>query len=528
MSTVPLFAFNFLLNALWQIPLLFCAAYLAARLARRNGLQSEHRIWVGALFAALLLPLFQLNLQSVAEFFLSLFTPATSSASASVHVYTSAAIATPSALFIPPSLIALTLIAYGATVLYFTTRLLWRLHKTSTLRRHAHAINPGEYPLLQHFLSDHPEPLDVLLSPSVSGPSIVGTLRPALLLPPGFLERTSATDLEAALAHEAAHLRRRDYAKNLLYEILTLPIAWHPLAWLTRTRIAESREILCDHLAAEFTYGPQAYARALLRLASQQSTCTPQPLHAIGIFDTQSLERRIMQLTQSQIRATLTRRLLTIAACTALAVTTGAFALGLHVDASTGSGSGAGMGIGSGAGAGAVAHDKSASSQPASVSPAAIAGNRISGENPKYPVKAKKAKIQGEVVLHAVISKEGHIESLHVVSGPAMLRNSALNAVRTWRYKPYVHNGHPVAVDTNINVIYQLGGGSFSKSETTAAIQQQLAEAQAQLAAARANLSNTKLDRAQLQKQMAQAQQQIQRAQETLKKQKTILTLNKH
>ena len=520
--------FNYLLNAFWQLPLVFCAAWLAVRLTRHNGPQWEHCIWVGALFTELLLPFGQLNLKLIAAYFLSLFAPAAPSAAASVSISTGpAAIAAP-AWQLSPFLITFVLAAYAALILYFTGRLVWRLLKTSTMRRNAHTIASEDYPVLHKFFSTRRAPLQLLVSQSVSSPAIVGFLHPALLLPPGFLDRTAATDLQAALAHEFAHLRRRDYAKNLFYEVLTLPITWHPVIWLTRARIAESREILCDHLAAHVTFGPHDYACALLRLASQQSIRKPQTIHAIGIFDTQSLERRIMKLTQSQIRNTSARRAVTLAACTILALATGAFALGLHVDAATGSGSGAGIGIGSGTGPGAFAHDKSASSQPASVSPAVIAGNRISGENPKYPVMAKKAKIQGEVVLHAVISKQGNIESLHVVSGPAMLRNSALDAVRTWRYKPYIHNGHPVTVDTTINVIYQLGGGSFGKSETTAAIQQQLAEAQAQLAEARANLSNTKLDRAQLQKQMAQAQQQIQKAQETLKKQKTILTINKH
>lgn len=515
MSSASLFLFNFLLNALWQIPLVFCAACLAARLTRRNGPQWEHRIWITALPLELLLPFGQLNFKPIAAWFLALFAPATPNAAhASVLVSTGPAIAAASAWNLPPLLILLVLATWAATILYFAARLLWRLQRTSTLRRNSHTIDASEYPILHNFLSAQPAPVQLLVSPSVSGPAIIGFLRPALLLPPHFLDQAEAPDIEAALAHEATHLRRRDYAKNLLYEILSLPIAWHPVVWLTRTRIAESREILCDHQAAHLTHGPQAYARALLRLASRQSARTPQPIHAIGIFDTQSLERRIMQLTQLPIRTTLTRRLLTLAACAALAFATGASALALHVDAASAPGHQSKN----------AKSDKTAGNS-ASVPAGVIAGNRISGENPKYPVMAKKAKIQGEVVLHAVISKHGNIESLHVVSGPAMLRNSALNAVRTWRYKPYIQNGHAVAVDTTINVIYHLDGGSPVNAWNTTAIQQQLTQAEAQLAAATAKLNNPQFNRAEVQKQMAEAQQKLQNALAALKKQGTTPSL---
>jgi TonB family protein len=73
-----------------------------------------------------------------------------------------------------------------------------------------------------------------------------------------------------------------------------------------------------------------------------------------------------------------------------------------------------------------------------------------------YPPIAKAAQVSGTVVLQATISKEGAIEDLRVVSGPAMLQQSALNAVRQWRYRPYLLNNTPVEVETTINVIFAL------------------------------------------------------------------------
>jgi protein TonB len=77
---------------------------------------------------------------------------------------------------------------------------------------------------------------------------------------------------------------------------------------------------------------------------------------------------------------------------------------------------------------------------------------------PQYPPIAKAAHMQGTVVLQATISKTGSIENLKVVSGPAMLQQAALDAVRTWRYRPYLLNNDPVEVETTVNVIFSLGG----------------------------------------------------------------------
>jgi TonB family protein len=76
---------------------------------------------------------------------------------------------------------------------------------------------------------------------------------------------------------------------------------------------------------------------------------------------------------------------------------------------------------------------------------------------PIYPVDAKRAGVQGTVVLEAIIGKDGTIRNLNVVSGPDMLQQAAIDAVHSWRYRPYMLNGEPVEVRTKINVIFTLG-----------------------------------------------------------------------
>jgi len=78
---------------------------------------------------------------------------------------------------------------------------------------------------------------------------------------------------------------------------------------------------------------------------------------------------------------------------------------------------------------------------------------------PNYPPIAKTARVSGTVILQAVISKEGTIENLHVVSGHPLLTQSALDAVKQWRYRPYILNGDPVEVETTVEVHFTLAGG---------------------------------------------------------------------
>lgn len=78
---------------------------------------------------------------------------------------------------------------------------------------------------------------------------------------------------------------------------------------------------------------------------------------------------------------------------------------------------------------------------------------------PEYPPLAKSVRVQGEVVLQAVISRDGTIENLQVLRGHPMLVRAAVDAVRQWRYRPYLLNGEAVEVETQITVNFVLSGG---------------------------------------------------------------------
>lgn len=91
------------------------------------------------------------------------------------------------------------------------------------------------------------------------------------------------------------------------------------------------------------------------------------------------------------------------------------------------------------------------------VSDGGMRGFLLNKVMPEYPRLARMARIQGDVVLHAVIGKGGEIEGLRIVSGPPPLRAAAQSAVRQWRYRPYLLNGRPIEVETQITVKFILG-----------------------------------------------------------------------
>jgi TonB family protein len=92
------------------------------------------------------------------------------------------------------------------------------------------------------------------------------------------------------------------------------------------------------------------------------------------------------------------------------------------------------------------------------ISAGVAGGLLIRATPPIYPPIAKAARVFGTVELKIIISKSGSVEEVHVVSGPAMLQQAAVDAVKQWRYTPYLLNGEPVEVETTANVAFTLGG----------------------------------------------------------------------
>lgn len=433
---------TYLLNAAWQVPVVFTAAWLSARLLRRVGAPAEHRMWVGALMAAAVLPACHLRLAG-------LFSGAGAGAGGNVTTHvslTGAASGVSGEMRLPVWAVDAVLAVYGCVLLFFAARLLWGVWKTRRIARQASAVElEGGLAACwaRYRLRLSGREAQIYCSRAVSGPVVVGMRSAVLLVPEGFLATVAAEDWEAALAHEFAHIERRDFLKSVVYGALSLPVAWHPVTRVIAARIAESREVVCDEMAAEAVQGRKGYAHSLLRLA-QMLAGRPQTqlLHAIGIFDGNTLERRVMTLLRKPVEMKKARRLVSVAACVAMAIMACGSALALR------------MNVGSKeAAAPASTVNSEQGKKDANITPVHIVYRKA----PVYPAEAKKNPVNGPVVLEMTITGEGTPENVHVVKSlRADYDQSAVDAVREWRFAPATKDGVPVEVETHVSVNYQI------------------------------------------------------------------------
>ena len=434
---------SYLLNSLWQVPVLLGIGIVAARLVRRAGPQAEHRVWVGTLLGQTVLPAASLIPWDRLHVAWPWHTAPAIAKQASVSVQMGAGTGL-GTLLLPPLLMTAVAVVYVSIILYFAARFAWRCARLGRLTRSAEPLK--ELPAAELSRERWSKRLgigevEVRWSAQIFAPVTMGFVRKRVLLPASLLGGLSQPDVDTAIGHELAHVRRSDFFKNLLYELLSLPVSYHPALWLARQRMMETREMVCDQMAAELS-GSHQYAQSLLRLASLLLQGKPLGVpHAMGVFDANTLERRLMKLTESKKQLGRFRRVATLGACVMLGIAAASTMVALRFDVAM------------------AAADEGATSKnspPDSISASKMAERLLTKVPPKYPPEAKKARIQGKVVLEAVIGKTGNVENLKVVSGPAELQQSALDAVRLWTYKPYMWNGQPIEVKTTITVIYSL------------------------------------------------------------------------
>jgi beta-lactamase regulating signal transducer with metallopeptidase domain len=124
--------------------------------------------------------------------------------------------------------------------------------------------------------------VQLLWSASASVPMVIGWARPVVLVPTALLTGLSASQLEAVLAHELAHIRRHDYLVNLLQNVLETLLFYHPAIWWISEQVRNEREHCCDDLAAAACGGTLKYARALTALAELRHTSGSLGLAATG------------------------------------------------------------------------------------------------------------------------------------------------------------------------------------------------------------------------------------------------------
>jgi beta-lactamase regulating signal transducer with metallopeptidase domain len=336
METISRSLLTFLLNALWQIPLLAGVAWLACRWMRNGPAADRHAVWIATLLAALVVPV--VSTRTGAEQVPSYAAPAVRLESPQ-----------PSAVAPPPPARRVTgalpersvplgrttavvlIAAYLLFVLFRLGRLTVVWLRTARLRESAYSA--GASPQLAALwrraetvfgLSG----VELRWSASVSGPVTAGR---TVILPESLRQETSEDVLAAAVGHEMAHIARRDYAMKVLVEILASPISFHPAALMVRRGIDRTRELACDELVASRLLEPSVYARSIVRIA-KTITGAAQPGCTLGVLDGDILEERIRRLVEGRCRSLKRARMPLVAGVSALAVCI-AVAAGLAVSA---------------------------------------------------------------------------------------------------------------------------------------------------------------------------------------------------
>jgi beta-lactamase regulating signal transducer with metallopeptidase domain len=294
---------TFLLNALWQAPLAAAVAALVSRVLRDGPASHRHAVWVAALVAAVWLPAASVrpHRESTAVHFDAAYL---SASPMPAQPATNAAPAEPtqsSGSRVVPFPRTVATILWAAYLIFLAARLVrfaWACLHTVRLRRTATVPDPQ--PPLQHIWQRCRDifgisNVELRFSPSVPSPVTTGAWRKTVILPQALLAETSADVLTTAIGHEMAHVARRDFALNLVYELLCLPISFHPAAWIIRRAIERTREMACDELVTRKLLAPDVYAEALTAIAAQM-TELPRPACTLGVFSGDALEERVRRL----------------------------------------------------------------------------------------------------------------------------------------------------------------------------------------------------------------------------------------
>lgn len=460
MPSVSAFAASYLVNAVWETAVIFLAARPASRMLRRLGPQAEHRVWVGALIAALITPAIP-ALRILPAVFKGA-AGAGGGVAVILAVDQGGAPLPTGVLSLPRSWLWWFLAVYLASGLFFAGRLIFSFLAAARLLRRADpaTLTPDQEEIWLRCRQAFSLPgARMLVSADAPGPVALGLRRPVLLMPAGFAARCTHEDFLVAVAHECAHHRRRDYEKNLLYEAASIVLAFHPLIWAIKARIAQTREMICDAMATEGHIDAHTYARSLLRLAAiVAEPAGVSTVHAIGIFDAGILEKRIMRIRvkKQQTRALLRYSLIVPAALFICAAALGSGAMALVVEPQSALAGASGT-----TPFGFIYHGKAYAVDKETVYKV---GHGVSAPVPLNTVEAKFPKAVrndkkvpgGTVVVRLIVDAEGMPQDARVVhSYRPDFDAEAVKAAKKYRFKPAMREGKPVAVAISIEVNFK-------------------------------------------------------------------------
>ena len=318
---------EYVVNALWQLPVLAAGAWLLIRLVR-PGPQVQHGVWLAILALAVLLPARGLRKTNTDQ---AHVTVALTQESTVVRER-------PVPFFSRSHDLNLNATASRWLVRIYLASLVLAMVRIAKAWHTAHHMVASSWQTGCHHLA-----LDDLSrrfavktpqlreSHEVRSPMVVGVAAPVVLLPEGFAEFKDQ-EVRAALCHELAHIKRQDYLMNIVCQLAALPLAWHPVVHEVQQRIRMTREMVCDAMAAEEMKSHLGYAKCLLALANSVlgSRKIAGEAEFIGLFGRNTLEERVMRL-MDETKMTMRARVARAATGAAMMIATGSLAAAFHV-----------------------------------------------------------------------------------------------------------------------------------------------------------------------------------------------------
>lgn len=316
MESVNRFVVAYAINTLWQLPLLVLATEIMVRIIGRATGRALHCVWLVCLCLALTMPAFSFLhmprkvhssglIHSAVPFVAQTFDGKKSPSQAFYGKQLENSPSKPQPAVDLPILISDgALLLYLASILFALSRLAWGIVKTQTLLRTAEELRltreaQKSWDACLALLGI--SRIKLMASSKLGGPATITWGSPIVLLPAEF-SNEQACDMTALFLHELAHVRRKDFLHNIILEMFSVLIFYHPAFHWIRRRIQETREMACDDMAANAMSGRKDYANSLLRLTEKMlsAAVVPQPDCALGIFEGEVLEKRIMNLIESR------------------------------------------------------------------------------------------------------------------------------------------------------------------------------------------------------------------------------------
>jgi TonB family protein len=291
---------------------------------------------------------------------------------------------------------------WSVGVLMFSMRLILGYKHAFTLRRRGSPAGESVIGVVTRLtkIMGVRRKVRALMSSMVESPSVVGWLRPVILLPPATLMGLTSLQLEAIIAHEIAHIRRYDYLVNMVQMLVETLLFYHPAVWWTSKRMRLERELCCDDLAVRFCGNPLRYAKALTRLERLRLSTPNVAMASTG----GPLLYRIQRLVGVNGKEHGPSRLPAL-----LAIGIGVLCLALNVTWVRGQDSpGVKVDLGS--------------------------SSLIHRTPVRYPEAVQKQGITGTVQLEVKLDATGNVSDARVLSGPEELRKTALESVLNWHF----------------------------------------------------------------------------------------------